>query len=59
MSYVYKDEFSGAIAQQVAVVHYGDYGLTHSSVSVAEEVPVAFRFGGFAHAVMMATPAES
>jgi len=41
----------------VEVLHVGPAGTTaRTSSAVVEETPVALRYGGFAHAVMMATP---
>src|SRR6201990_2777057 len=41
----------------VGALHLGPHGESEARrPNVAEEVPVAFRYNGFSHAVMMATP---
>jgi FdhD protein len=43
--------------RMVPALHLGRDGASDARISaVAEEVPVAFRYNGFAHGVMMATP---
>jgi FdhD protein len=47
---------SHQLAQTVDAIHRGSNGEEPIRLMVAEEVPVAFRYNGFPHAVMMATP---
>jgi FdhD protein len=47
---------SSPSASVVDAVHLGSSGENRIRISVAEEVPVAFQFNGFPHAVMLATP---
>src|SRR6201994_111114 len=43
----------------VGALHLGPHGESEARrPNVAEEVPVAFRYNGFSHAVMMATPVD-
>jgi FdhD protein len=47
-----------AVAPAAQLVSAQDSGSAEVGVCVAEEVPVAFRFNGFPHAVMMASPTD-
>ena len=44
------------LSRSVHAVRAADGAASRVSRTIAEEVPIAFRYGGIAHAVMMATP---
>jgi FdhD protein len=49
---------AAAVRQQVRVARWIDGKTEHASDQVAEEAPVALRYNGIPHVIMLATPAD-